>query len=1407
MSNHNGYSVGLDIGTGSVGWAAIDDDYRLKRAKGNHLLGVRLFDSAETAEERRLFRSTRRRLSRRRWRLKLLRDMFAPELAKVDENFLERSKYSWVHPTDEHNPQVNEAAGVANGALFGSTAADSAFYHDYPTIYHLRQALMQDSKQHDLREIYLAIHHAVKYRGHFLREGEISAADSFDVANLVQLLTTFVEQMMPEFSVTFDAIKLSAILTNDKLGNSGRVEQALVDMEVTGDIKLAKRCFKTIFSGLVGNQIDWTTVFNLQGLTADDKKPYKFKFSDGDIDDKLATVDGLLAPEQYEFVLALQKVFNGLTLKMLLGDAKTISAAMVQRYDDHHQQREALKELRKQDRDAFDQNYRLWLAADSDDKLKAPKAFFTQLILDSDLPQKADYLQKIEDGQFLPRQRTKENGSIPHQLHLNEVRQIIDHQKQYYPFLAETYTQADRTDTKIAGLINFRVPYYVGPLVSKLQSDTQFAGEEKNHWLIKKKDATITPWNLSDVVDTDATENAFIDRLIGTDTYLIGEPTLPANSVTYQTFTVLQELNNIRLEVAEENREQRSHRLDVQLKQAIFNQLFRRQKNVTVKNVETFITENTGQSVKVVGLSQKTKFSNSLSAYLDLKQVLGDQITELSNDQLDEIIKLQTVFEDKVALKRQLSLLSYLSAEHVTALAKKHYTGWGRLSKKLLTSHIVNHVDRINNRTFDDDQGAKTLLDVFYQTDLNFMEVVGNVDDRFGVAAWIKAQNEAPEAAHNVYDEIQELPGDKKTKRGIAQSFRILDDLVRATGQQPDKIYLEFARETQASQQTRPRARQLSELYSGDKVLKTWFDEISAEYKDNNALQRNRLYLYFLQQGKDMYRPDHVLDIDHLEDYDIDHIVPQAFTKRNSLDNMVLVDRTTNRTKSDAGTVPTEIRRAMRPFWSRLLATGFISQQKFDALTRAQIGEMQRERFIARSLVETRQIIKNVAALIGTHFKETQVVALPASLTGDMRRYVDLRKNRDLNDYHHAHDALMIATVGKYIDRKGFFDQGRLSDQMGNYYNKYTKERIKAAREHVQEQSKFKFELTDQEATAQREEERINPFSFVVGSMAAATRGHKLVASTNVETGEIVWNEDDFKYLVDGPLKYKKMLVTLKTTDDSGAFYDQMIIKAGGSGTKQPQFPTKKNRDVALYGGYNNINIAYSAIIKFKKAYRVISIPMFLTSDWEVQNDAAKQWLQKKYPEALLLEKHVPYEQLLLRNVSDDETYPSYAKIRIASDAEIHNAEQLALTIKENNQLALIDNENKVSEEQLLSLFDSISRAMNKRFLLPKHQVIAIALVENKDDFINMPREVRVKTLRSLISLLHADRSRLSSQLSQIGGKLNGKKYGISTLKTDGRLQWSGKLNPTDMLVFQSPTGLFEKRITIEQLAKQAGIK
>ena len=42
--NSKKYSIGADIGTGSVGWAAIDENYDLLNYRGKNSFGVRLFD-------------------------------------------------------------------------------------------------------------------------------------------------------------------------------------------------------------------------------------------------------------------------------------------------------------------------------------------------------------------------------------------------------------------------------------------------------------------------------------------------------------------------------------------------------------------------------------------------------------------------------------------------------------------------------------------------------------------------------------------------------------------------------------------------------------------------------------------------------------------------------------------------------------------------------------------------------------------------------------------------------------------------------------------------------------------------------------------------------------------------------------------------------------------------------------------------------------------------------------------------------------------------------------------------------------------------------------------------------------------------------------------------------------------
>lgn len=64
------YYLGLDMGTNSVGWAATDPEYRLLKAKGKDLWGIREFNEASGAVERRTHRISRRRRQREQVRMK-----------------------------------------------------------------------------------------------------------------------------------------------------------------------------------------------------------------------------------------------------------------------------------------------------------------------------------------------------------------------------------------------------------------------------------------------------------------------------------------------------------------------------------------------------------------------------------------------------------------------------------------------------------------------------------------------------------------------------------------------------------------------------------------------------------------------------------------------------------------------------------------------------------------------------------------------------------------------------------------------------------------------------------------------------------------------------------------------------------------------------------------------------------------------------------------------------------------------------------------------------------------------------------------------------------------------------------------------------------------------------------------
>ena len=138
------YYVGLDIGTDSIGWAVTDADYNLLKFKGNAQWGIRLLEKSKTAEERRRFRSARRRTMRNRFRIECLQLLFDKEISKKDSSFFARLNDSALWAEDK---SVEGKYSLFHDEGF----TDRDYYKKYPTVYHLRRAFLENEDITDIR--------------------------------------------------------------------------------------------------------------------------------------------------------------------------------------------------------------------------------------------------------------------------------------------------------------------------------------------------------------------------------------------------------------------------------------------------------------------------------------------------------------------------------------------------------------------------------------------------------------------------------------------------------------------------------------------------------------------------------------------------------------------------------------------------------------------------------------------------------------------------------------------------------------------------------------------------------------------------------------------------------------------------------------------------------------------------------------------------------------------------------------------------------------------------------------------------------------------------------------------------------------------------------------------------------
>lgn len=1322
------YSIGLDIGTNSVGWAVIDEGFDLRKYKHQNMWGAHLFDEAQKAATRRSFRSSRRRLARRKRRITLLQQIFDNEMQKVDPRFYLRLSESMLHLGDK-----NSALELDANILFADHSfTDKSYREKYPTIYHLRSDLFHNSKKQDIRLVYLALHHIIKYRGNFLVEGGVdNVISSFDNQNLQK----FMDFIGADESI---AKKVKAILLDRSLSRSVRKSDIIKLLQPTLDNK-------KIVSEAVGAVIGLK--WNANKLFEDDSLEAKGEFSNKNYEEQRDEIAAAIGDDRYELVETLESVYQWTVFSQFIRKDSCLSDIMVEKYDDYRQDLSDLKSLFHEFLPK--ESYKSFFHGDAaefeqynthkyslEDLYKSIKNHLGNVAKED--PRYQRFEKRAELGEFLARQRIRDNGAIPHQIHQYELERIIDNQAQYYPFLAQNRD-------KIISIFTFKLPYYIGPL----KTGGNFA------WSVKKKDGVIYPWNFDEMIDDEASAEKFIDRMRNNCTYLPDEEVLPKNSLLYQEYEVRNELKNVTVN---------GERLSPDIQNRIVDELFNKEPSVTHKKLIKYLYDNqicNTTSFVISGTAKEKSFASSRKSYIDFTQKVGTPITPKNQQAIEEIIKWITLFEDKKILAKKLQKYSDIFNEsQLRTILKLNYSGWGRLSSKLLDG-ITAHTR----------YGEMTVIETMRRCSDNFMQIIQS--DQYEFKKIIDDILSLDQRTEITYDDIKNLAGSPGIKRALWRSVRIIDEIVDIIGYEPKLISIEMARNEDEKVRTKSRYGQLEKMYKdlyGKAYTKSDIKSQLAEYKDK--LDKKKYYLYFLQNGKCAYTGD-PLDIENdLRDSEIDHILPRSLTKDDSLDNTVLVLRKENQRKLDDYPIAPDIQNHMRPIWTSLKNAKLMSQLKFQRLTsQKQLSEDRVAGFVNRQLVETRQITKHLARMLTEkyHDSATEVFTIRAGMSSEYRRIHDLPKCREVNDLHHAKDAYLAAVLAQYIKIR---------------YPKLDKTFVYG------EYMKFK----------SKKQTNTDRSSFILASMSYDL--------TNTETGEIIWQSRITHDVIDRTMKYNDCLITKKTEIGDNQFYDQTIY---GKNSGATMITRKANLPVDKYGGYSGRKAAYFMAIRYLKQVRnkdvfvneIISVPTQIYTLEKTKPGSINEYLRNNYRQATILLSKIPINQKI--------EYDSNEQFVVGS-SEVTNAKQLklpydieyaaAIALKQgipritiSEEQAEKDNNLRNKRAKQIERRDRVMSGVEKFWeiytdkLTNQYQQFGSAVEKAKaanSDYQAMSVEDKIKVIRLVLVTTHAGSGRVDMKKSF-------PKLGLP----DGFGRMKDKnLNPTKLtFVYESITGLHYRKL------------
>lgn len=1344
------YYLGLDMGTSSLGWAVTDEKYQLLRRKGKDLWGVRLFSEAETAADRRSHRVSRRRREREKARIAYLKEVFAEEINKKDPGFFQRLEDSKYYEEDkrEHQPF----------ALFAySGYTDKEYYKDFPTIFHLRKALLEadtDGKEYDVRLVYLAILNMFKHRGHFLN----ATLDEKSGGNLDEYIDKLYNDLYENFDIAIKKVDISEIkniLSSKDLSNTGRLEKLLDIFELS---KSKNKRETEIFKLVCGLKGKLSKIFGEDSFS-EELVNFSMSFRDANYDEEIITLEDNLSEEYFEMVMNLKQIHDWSVLENIMNGQAYISQARVLAYEKHEKDLKILKsffkknsmtEYNKMFRQMNDNNYSSYVGSvnyKNESIRRGSKCnseeFFKSILKAikewDDCEEKIYIEDEIEKGTFLPKQITTSNGVIPNQVHKKELKKILTNAEIYLPFLSSKDESGLTVSERIVEMFSFQIPYYVGPISYSL--DEKATTHRNNVWSVRKESGRVYPWNFEKKIDIKKSSENFISNLINHCTYLNGESVLPKNSLLYEKFMVLNELNNLKVN---------EQKISVETKQDIYNKLFKKGKKVTAKAIVKYLKENglvdNSDEPALTGIDGD--FTNRLANYKKFLEIFETDTLTYEQEQIAEnIIYYSTIYGDsKKFLEERIRELygEVLNEKQIKRILGLKFKDWGRFSRELL--------ELVGVEISTGEQCS--IISKMWNDNYNFMELM--TKDKFSYAFEIEERvNKIEKTLSTIeYEDLDELYISAPVKRMVWQTILVLKELVETIGYPPERIFVEMARnDEEKNVRKESRKNKLLALYANcRKEERNWKKEI--EGRDEAAYRSKKLYLYYTQKGRCMYCGKQI-ELKNLFDdnlYDIDHIYPRHFVKDDSIENnLVLVNKECNAAKKDTFPIESNIRNKMESIWRNLKEGGFITQEKYNRLTRRdEFTDDERANFISRQIVETRQGTKAITNLFEQTFPSTEIIYVKAGNVSDFRHKFNFVKCRNVNDFHHAQDAYLNVVVGNV------------------YYTKFTRNPLNFIKDYKRDPEKHQYHMD-------------HMFQYPVarnGKTAWATKGGesiKTVRSVMAKNTPLVTR-----------MNYEKH------SGQNGGITDQNIYsakKAKANSYLPIKTTEERLKNVERYGGYGSITIKYFFLVehmKGKKKIRTIEgYPAYLNDSIENLEEYCVKVLGYEMPE-------IKMAKIKIKSVFKINGFYYYLNAKSDNRIVWGNAVQLKMNQEDVEYIRKLSKANdeyiseKINSKKNIELYEKLRKKYSEG-IYSKRVVVAIEAFEKgmeKFETLSIKEQIEI-----LLEMVNYSKDSVS--------KINLSKLGLSANSAYCRTSKEISKLKECKLINQSVTGLYENEIDL----------